>query len=669
MAFTPVQLAAAKAAQDAAAHDPAPQIRLLAGPGTGKSFSIGERIKWLIDRGVSPDTIWAISFTNASTEDLREGIEKYCAAVSKIEQLRISTLHSLALTLLAKGGKLTIFPASPRVLDEWEQRHVFDEELAADRGCGIRRSRELRAHFEAKWSTGAPPLPFISAPTQPIGAGEEAGFLSFYNNTTQTYCCLLPGEAVRKCVDYVRAGTLDPLQLTGMTHLIVDEYQDLNPADVQFIDLIAKSGVKIFVCGDDDQSIYSFRYAYPTGIQDFQKRHAGAASHTLTSCFRCGENVLLAATSLIARFPSPNRLPKTLQSVYAQSAPPVAGQVIGAQLATDQDEAAFVAASIKCLITAGVSPEDILVLISSRQVQLGTLTGALTAENISADIHKDVNLADPPAIRFAYAMLRLMADPEDYLALRTVLGLKSGIGLGTCIKMARICVAHGLNFADQFTPKRSAHLFSGREIQALNAAAATMAVTQSWSGGETLRTRRAEIDALIKANLPASAVPEWNRLADAIPADITLGELLGILAARTQRHSRAIVKEVYERLALPLPTGLNPAGRIRVMTLHACKGLSAKIVFIPGLEDQLLPGQYRSRFPAQVDEAARLLYVGLTRARALTVVTFSNVRTINGSRSKHQGSRFLPSLNVKFPRRSSLTPTEVTQALADIAAL
>src|SRR5258708_3938105 len=118
MPVTQAQIADAKAIQDAAAHDAHDQGPLLAGPGTGQSLSIGERVKWLISSGVNPKSIWEISFTNASTEDLREGILKYCAGVQGIDAVRVSTLHSLALTILAKGGKLKIYPASPRVLDE-----------------------------------------------------------------------------------------------------------------------------------------------------------------------------------------------------------------------------------------------------------------------------------------------------------------------------------------------------------------------------------------------------------------------------------------------------------------------------------------------------------------------------------------------------------------------
>ena len=364
MAISLAQYTAAKQVQHRAAHDASPQVRLLAGPGTGKSYSIGERVKWLLGNGVPGASIWAVSFTNASTDDLKIGIDDYCNAVPGITDVRVRTLHSLALSVLAKGGKLAFYPVRPRVLDSWEQRHVFDEELSAELGCGIRRCGELRTHFEAKWSTGAPPLPFISSPKQAITPAEEAGFQAFYVRATQTYSCLLPGEAVRKCIDYIKAGTLAADSLLSITHLVVDEYQDLNPADVELVDLLVRHGVVVFVCGDDDQSVYSFRYAYPTGIQGFLQRHPNGGAHALPTCFRCASEVLNAATSLITQFPPSNRLPKSLTSAYSASSPPVAGQVVGWRFASDLSEARAVASSVSDLIAAGIKPDEILILLS-----------------------------------------------------------------------------------------------------------------------------------------------------------------------------------------------------------------------------------------------------------------------------------------------------------------
>lgn len=667
--ITPAQLAAAKAIQHRAAHDASPQVRLLAGPGTGKSFSIGERVTWLLANGVDPKSVWAISFTNAATNDLRQGIFKYCREVARVDEMHVATLHSLALTLLAKGGMLNYYPVRPRVLDGWEQRHIFDEELAIALRVGIVRCAELRTHFEAMWSTGAPPLPFISTPKAPITAADEGRFLAYYNRTTQIYSCLLPGEAVRKCIDGIRAGTLDPVALTGMTHLVVDEYQDLNLADVEFIDQLIAAGVNVFVCGDDDQSIYSFRYAYPSGIQNFHMRHAGAASHTLPTCFRCASDVLKAAISLIAAFPSAGRLSAGLASAYASSAPPVPGQIVGWKFSSATAEAVAIAKSISELIKAGTPPEEILILVASRGAQLDPLLAALNAAGVTADVQRDVELAGTDGVRFIYAVLRLLEDDDDYLALRTVLGLRKGVGIGTCAEISALCAANSLNFSDQFTTSRSTALFSSRQNKALDAAVAVRALTAGWSDTDLLGARRIELDALVASAMTAASIAEWKALADNLPVEMTLGELGGVLSARTQKDTREKMQAVYERIGVPVPAGLNPAGRVRIMTLHSCKGLSSRVVFIPGLEEEILPGPRRAAYSSQVEEAARLLYVGITRARALCVMSFSSMRTMNGTGHVHHPSRFLPALGVHFIVAPGLTAAEVARTIVDIGNL
>jgi superfamily I DNA/RNA helicase len=610
-----------------------------------------------------------VSFTNAATEDLRDGIRKRCATVPGIEKARITTLHSLALTILSLGKKLSYYPVRPRVLDEWEQRFVFDEELARSIGCALTRARELRAYFESQWSTGQPPAPHISSPKVPIAPDELAAFTALYRRATQTYAFILPGEPVRLCVDEIKAGTLDPVALTGLKHLIVDEYQDLNRADIELIDLLAAKGVVVFALGDDDQSIYSFRHAYPEGIQDFLQRHNSAGSHVLQHCFRCSEKILAAATSVLASFPPPKRIPKVQESVYKASTPPVPGQALGWAFQNVTAEAKAVAASVKALLTQGTAPEDILILISSRDAQAGPLLTALVEAGVKAEVQSSSGYAGEDGTRFVYAILRTMSDSEDYVALRTLLGIRAGVGMKVCSDITDACHIHHLNFADQFTPTRTTSAFSTRQLKALDGVVAVRASVVGWTLADTLGARKAELDALVSAHLPASALKEWRSFTDALPDAFTLEEVRDVLGARGPKHVREVLRDAFARIGSELPPEYDPAGRVRIMTLHSSKGLSAKAVFLPGLEDEILPGPYRAKYSGQVSEAARLLYVGITRARALCVLSYSKKRPVNGSTKGHEPSRFVPSLGVPFAASSGLGPAELQAYSAHVADL
>ncbi len=235
MALTPVQIRSAGAAQQAAAHDPSPQARLVAGPGTGKSSAIEERVRWLLSQGVQPAAVHVVSFTSASALDLRHRVCDYCARNGQpsAAQVRVSTLHSLALRTLRAAGLLAAYPSDPLVLDAWELENVFDAEFGQESKIGKDRREKIRLEHEAYWSTGQWGSPSYLPPTPAISAAERAQFDAFHGPRTQAYSCVLPGEIVRQCVKHMAAGTLSAVGLLNIEDLVVDEFQDLNSMDLE----------------------------------------------------------------------------------------------------------------------------------------------------------------------------------------------------------------------------------------------------------------------------------------------------------------------------------------------------------------------------------------------------------------------------------------------------
>jgi ATP-dependent DNA helicase UvrD/PcrA len=170
------------------------------------------------------------------------------------------------------------------------------------------------------------------APQPPVTEEERRHFELFHQPTARVYSAVLPGEIVRQCVQAATTGLINPVDLLGIHHLVVDEYQDLNPTDIEFVDQLARGGVHVFVAGDDDQSIYSFRHESPLGIQRFTEKYPQAAAHALRHCFRCTPEVLQAATHVILNNASPNRIAKALVSLYENADPPNRGAVPSAVL-------------------------------------------------------------------------------------------------------------------------------------------------------------------------------------------------------------------------------------------------------------------------------------------------------------------------------------------------
>ena len=156
MQLDPEVLAGVMSAWDAVANDATPHIRVVAGPGTGKSSAIARRVSRLLRDGQAPETIAAVSFTRAAALDLERRVKNFALAKDQAEaaSVRVSTLHSLALRALAAGNHLGTYPARPSVLDDWELQHIFDPEFAAAAGLTPNRASGVREQFEALVRTG-----------------------------------------------------------------------------------------------------------------------------------------------------------------------------------------------------------------------------------------------------------------------------------------------------------------------------------------------------------------------------------------------------------------------------------------------------------------------------------------------------------------------------------
>jgi superfamily I DNA/RNA helicase len=584
MPITPGQIAAAQAVQRAAAQDPSPTVRLVAGPGTGKSSSIEERVCWLLANAVPPNAIWAVSFTRASAHDLRRRVHSHGteAGFEGAVDVRVTTLHSLALRLLRMAGHLAAYPVEPLVLDKWEVENIFDEEFGHVHDLGKKRREEIRRAHEAFWSTGEWHPPNYIPPDPAITADERANFQAFHAPRSQTYACVLPGQIIRQCVELMETGLLNIVGLLHLQHLIVDEFQDLNPNDLRFVRHIIQQGVRVFVAGDDDQSVYSFRFASPAGIQQFPANHAGTGQHQLTDCFRCTPQVLAASLSLIGANPGPNRIPKNHLSLYAAAEPPVAGRMHRWKFGHANHEAKAIADSCKKLIEAGMNPRDILILLSNQRALSRPLVDELNKAGVEAEHPREEGFLDSETGRLALALVRIVCDSEDYVSHRAVLGLRNGVGIVRCNQVCEAVIEHNLNFRSIFYAQLPAGAFSGHALSTVNRARESCATITGWQAGDTLEQRVGGIGAIIESHYNAAERGEWEAFSASLPPGMTLEELRDFLWADTDEQQAAVLEAAMARLGLPIPEEGPLPPRVRIMTMHWAKGLSGRVVFIPG---------------------------------------------------------------------------------------
>ena len=685
MAITQAQKTQAEQHQWTAAQAAGPQARLVAGPGTGKTGTIEKRVSWLLQHGVQPANLYVISFTRATCKELQARIARFCANqawATDAARVRVSTMHSLALRILRRGNLLNTYPTSPILLDNWEQKQVYDRELATTLNCTPKRAGEIRIAHDAQWQTLSPQA--INQAN--ITTAEIQGFNAFHAARTNLYSCVLPGELIFKCVDALQQGVLQPHDLPQMDHLVVDEYQDLNACDQEFIRLLSQGTTVLFIAGDDDQSIYSFRHADPNGIVNFHVTYPQSSSHSLSDCFRCTPAVLTAASNLIQY--NPNRLPKTVTPLYANAAPPVQGQLHVWQFPSPEREAEAIADSCQALVQNGMAgrEDQILILISSRRLQLSLITQALQARNLPFDAPSALAFADEyEGIRAVYSILRVLRNTvttdEDYLAYRDLLGLLSGVGQQTAKNVGDECIANNQNFRALFHATPSPAWLTTRSSSAVQRVASVVQSITAWTMGDTLATRLQDITNLLstyvftKGTKAAARVQAWTALANALPGEMTIEELLLFLGADSEAEQERILDTVATRIAEG--QGQQPAqpqNKIRILTMHGSKGLTGSVVFIPSAEQGIMPNRKALQATGLLIEQRRLFYVALTRARACCVISHATVRTgfqaqavAGATTARLARSQFLNEMNTPTVQRTTgLTAAEAQSIVAEV---
>jgi len=684
MPITDEQKALAEEHQWNAARDRAPQVRLVAGPGTGKTRTIEKRVADLLNNGANSDNVYVISFTRATCAELRSRVQSFCSdqpCATTAPQIRISTMHSLALRILRLANLLTSYPSTPIMLDSWEQINVYDRELASTIGCTPSRASEVRRAHDAQWQTLDPQYVNQAQITQP----EKNGFNAFHATRTNLYSCVLPGEVIFKCVDALRMGTLQTAQLPIIDHLIVDEFQDLNACDQEFVRLLSAQNTTLFVAGDDDQSIYSFRHANPDGIVMFNNTYPQSSTHILEDCFRCTPSVLSSASQLITY--NPTRVTKNLVPLYGSANPPVQGQLLVWSFPTAQQEARAIGDSCRELINAGMAgrEDEILILISNRRVQLNLLTQELGNLGLPFEPPKGASLTANESIRAVYSMLRITRDQatgeEDYLAYRDLLDLLSGVGHATAKSIADACINNNQNFRQLFYLPSLPAWLTGRTSAAVTRISAVTQTVETWSIADNLATRASEITDLLSSQVFTSGtnapnnIALWNTIAGALPQEMTLEELIQFLSADTESDQQAILDLVAQGIGGAQPSTPVPVQKkIRILTMHGAKGLSGKVVFIPGVEQGIMPSFRAIQATGLLIEQRRLFYVSMTRAMACCITSHSALHTGAEAMALRQRynvrlprSQFLNDMSIaSINRNSGLTTQEASSIVSEV---
>lgn len=616
----------------AVSHRQSP-ARLLAGPGTGKTWTLTSRVIDLVQSpNVLATAIVALTFTRAAAQELRNRVRNAIGAGTVAPY--VATLHSFALQqLIQNGDQIQALPQPIRVADDWEERYIIRPDLGSILGIGVREVDDLLRDLAADWAR----LDADQTGWEQQFPNPE--FLGAWEAHRSGYGYTLRAELVYQLK---RAFDQDPDFASGAqpSHLLVDEFQDLNPCDLAVIYHLADRGAELFVAGDDDQSIYGFRHALPQAIRDFVGDRT-AADLSLSVCSRCDPEILRFADWLIRQ--EVGRVRKTIRPEDGKAP----GSVELHRFADQFAEARWIAQTCEVLSQTGTGLGEILILLRGdrKGVFSSVLVEALQALNLP--VHVDVGGEGPLDTnngRRLLSLLRLAVEPSDSLALRTLMILDSQNRLGKTAARAVEALAsnRGVRFAEALrTNSENASL--GRFSNS----------AREWLGN-------VDRDSTAYANFfDMSIVPPDDRLREflsrlenlPIPGDLTnseelseaLDELLRIQAASNADDLTELIRSIgvtldeEERVADP--------DAVNILSMHKAKGLGREVVFIVAVEDETLPG--RAANQPGIDEERRLLYVSATRARHRLIMTYvrrrerAQARTGRTNSAPRTLSRFL----------------------------
>ena len=280
---------------------------------------------------------------------------------------------------------------------------------------------------------------------------------------------------------------------------------------------------------------------------------------------------------------------------------------------------------------------DILILLSDSHLLQGPIAAALSERQIPFE-SRDV----PPHLaedwgRALFAMTRIVINADDYLAHRSLFGLLPRVGVGTCLSVGQKVVENGLNYRNIFYAPAPAGVFSAREATFISLISVICSELATWSSDDLLQERRVR---LIELHAPFGDGVQVaiNEFLTGLPQNLTLRELREFMGTMSAEKRARILADAYQRSGAAPPAP--PESKVRIMTMHGAKGLSARVVFVPGLEEQVFPGPRRRPFPGLIEEAARLLYVSITRARVACVLSFARRRIVHGHSLQHAPSQF-----------------------------
>jgi DNA helicase II / ATP-dependent DNA helicase PcrA len=617
-------------AQRQAVAAPLAPTLVLAGAGSGKTRVLTHRVAWLVQvEGVSPQGVLAVTFTNKAAGEMRARIEAQLGLPAA--PLWIGTFHGIAHRLLRLHWREAGLPQGFSILDAEDQQRLVKRiirALSLDESRWV--PREVTWFINAQKDEGLRPkhLKDDGDPTRRqmiklYEAYEEAsrrnGVVDFAELLLRSYELWKDSPGL---VEHYRA---------RFGHVLVDEFQDTNTIQYNWMKALVGSTSLPYVVGDDDQSIYRWRGARVENLQQFRRDFTGVQVFKLEQNYRSTGTILAAANAIIAN--NSGRIGKKLWTEGGKGEP-----IRLYRAYNERDEAEFVVGCIRDWAARGGNRRDTAILYRSN-AQSRVFEEYLLAARIPYRVYGGLRFFERQEIKDALAYLRLIANRDDDASFERVVNLPTrGIGARTLEVLRAHAKAHSVSLWQSAAP--CAAELGARAAGCLQAFLVLVEKLDADTRGLPLHE---QVDHVIQA----SGLADHYRREKADKGEARLENLDELVsAARGFEPEDGDLPPLMSFLShAVLESGEGQAEAwedcVQMMTLHSAKGLEFPVVFLCGLEDGLFPHQRSLMDVAGLEEERRLCYVGTTRAMRRLYVTYAEQRRMHGMDGYGAPSRFL----------------------------
>jgi DNA helicase-2/ATP-dependent DNA helicase PcrA len=613
-------------------------LLVIAGPGSGKTRVITHRIAALVDSGVQPNNICAITFTNKAADEMRQRAVTLGASGDGPRfagaQPHISTFHFLCVRILRRYAEEAGINPNFSIYDESDQAGCIKQ---AVKDCELDTTNFPPARMLENISELKNKL--IDADAFKTEAGD---FLArTIGKIYARYQCILTENNALDFDDLLmktafllkdRPDVCSEIS-NRFKFLLIDEYQDTNHAQYKIAKALVSEHNNIFAAGDPDQSIYRWRGADIRNIMEFEKDWPDAVVVKLEENFRSRPEILEKADKLIEY--NQNRKPKKLIPTKPPSA-----DIAVTEFEDDQQEAEGIAQKVKELTEVGAALREIAVFYRVNSMSR-TIEEAFIRNKIPYQMVRGVEFYSRKEIRDVLAYLKILVNPSDEAAMLRIINTPArGIGKTTIEKFQVYARLHNIILYKA--------LKKADEVESLpKAAKAKIAVfvdmleqfKKDVGGKVALLVEQVFVESGLKKSLEAAGADNENALEN-------VNELISAASLYDQQVEQPTLLDYLQQTALfsDVDAYDTAAERVALMTLHTAKGLEFENVFIVGLEEGLLPHERSANDDEELDEERRLVFVGITRAKQGLYVSYSRYRTIRGQTLRTIPSQFIREL-------------------------